>query len=787
MKILHISDIHLSSENKVSVSEKISDTLKKYIDEGYNINPEILLLTGDFTNKALMTEFANAQKEIEKIKKSIISIQHCILVPGNHDYSWYEDGKEVPKEKRSIHYSYFLNACIQSGLCNLQVKDISESLQKELNKYTITHTFIENSCCNFLIIGMNSNVIESAERAGQGYFENQHKICKKLVDHYRKMSKEKELISIAAFHHHILPVSSVERDTIDNPDKFSLTLDARRTLNCFSDNNISLAVHGHQHQPSIVYWRDEMSKSHKGVYVISAGTMTQERKDIGDISKNSFMVYDVEKDSVTVYCFRDSDQDRDFMELSPDSPYKLHLNNEELSHLSKKNNDKTSNLEPGSMPPNHRLCYPQNDCPLYSKSYESNINDQFVNDDDEIGKKVADSLFSFYNRNKEEMLKDYNNLCKQDFFTERYEVIEDKTAIDILYTKTDIVVLTTYTFEQHALHYQYFSSSDSSKIKSFNIGLLPQLENPLYVRAYFFKWKGYNILNILSERKGSYGPGGSSDIFRFVVSNPLLLPIACISFGVCIGTIKSASCIGDTIISDRIFPYSENTGEQDEIFYMEDNSIFRIANSLRERLRHDFFDAFLLTKEHLGFDVIMGNYLTGESIITEKDTTNITSQRIVAGEMESYGMFKECRGWIWRIPCMIVKSIYDWGISPDFEKYQQDKIFKHNIKSYCEALASVHSSIVLKIFVEKKLFGKTIPELVRQSLLPLRKSYQHVIDYPELNKVLNNTINQKFHSNSINIPISELLLQRLHEEDIIEIIHAIQSDKDTEYVRIVGE
>ena len=322
MKILHISDIHMKSSDEAVFSDKIIDTINKYIDSGYDINPELILLTGDFTNSALMGEFDSAKKEIVRIKNSLNSINQCILVPGNHDYQWYEGKDELPKDKRSINYKFFLTSCISDNICNLQSQGISSDLQIELDNYLLQHSFVKCDDFNLLIIGMNSNILESAQRAGQGYFENQHRVCKKLIRHYKRISQGKELITIAAFHHHVLPVSSVERDTIDNPERFSLTLDARRTLNFFVDNDVSLVVHGHQHQPSIVYWEDEMTNNQKGVYVVSVGTMTRNRIDIGDISKNSFMIYDIEKDDIKVYCFQDSSSDRDSMELMK-SPFIL--------------------------------------------------------------------------------------------------------------------------------------------------------------------------------------------------------------------------------------------------------------------------------------------------------------------------------------------------------------------------------------------------------------------------------------------------------------------------------
>lgn len=315
----------MSSEVEESFSEMIIEAVNNYSEENNNISPDIVIFTGDFTNSGETSEFENAKTEMQKIIKGIPSIKNCLIVPGNHDYRWYENGKKVKPDKRDTSYKYFKQSCESEGICSKQKNKPNKPLAEKLDKYLITHLYLEDKDFALLIIGMNSDMIDSEERAGQGFFnKEQHSICKNLIKYYKKINSEnnRKLITISAFHHHILPVSSVERDTLKNPDKISLTLDARRTLDFFMENEVSLAVHGHQHQPSIVYWKDEMKDSSRGIYVISAGSMSQNKADLGDISKNSFMIYDINKNETTVYCFQNSNSDWDMMELSR-NPYKF--------------------------------------------------------------------------------------------------------------------------------------------------------------------------------------------------------------------------------------------------------------------------------------------------------------------------------------------------------------------------------------------------------------------------------------------------------------------------------
>ena len=329
MKILHISDLHMDTKSNFSIADMILGALDTSKKQGFDLLPEIILVTGDFTNNGNALEFESAKQVLKKIKSSIKSVEECIIVPGNHDYIWKDNGKDVSKDQMKINFSNFKKICEQDKLCKSNSSIKNKNLEQELDSYLITHTFIKQQSFAVLIIGMNSDMLESVERAGQGYFDKgQHNACQSLISHYKEICENENmsLITIAAFHHHILPVSSVERNTVQNPDKFSLTLDARRTLNFFMDNGVRIAVHGHQHQPSIVCWKDEMKRSCDSVYVISAGSMTQDRGKLGDISKNNFMIYDVEENNVKVYCFENSQSDWDVMELCHE-PYNLLLKN----------------------------------------------------------------------------------------------------------------------------------------------------------------------------------------------------------------------------------------------------------------------------------------------------------------------------------------------------------------------------------------------------------------------------------------------------------------------------
>lgn len=332
MKILHISDIHVSTDEKrkaleedeVSITEKIADAIQRCGDKGLDLWPDIIVVTGDFTTIATASEFEMAYNILKEFRDNdCFKVKKILLVPGNHDCLWRESGKSVPRENRFIEYRNFRNHCQSEKIC---IDDLvsDDKLKKGLDSYLISHIYEEEDDFSVLIIGMNSVVLDSEERKGQGFFsQRQHKVCKKLIEYYEGMSGNKELIVLAAFHHHILPVSSVEKDTVDSPDRFSLTLDARRTLDFFLENGVNMALHGHEHQPSIVNWGNKAIDSDKQVYVVAAGSMMKSREHMGDISRNNFMLYDIRKERAEVYLFQSQINNWDVMEPIDEAPYIL--------------------------------------------------------------------------------------------------------------------------------------------------------------------------------------------------------------------------------------------------------------------------------------------------------------------------------------------------------------------------------------------------------------------------------------------------------------------------------
>lgn len=101
-RIVQLSDFHLGGMLK---PEKILTKTKNKLN---NINPDLILFTGDLVNN-----FAHEISGLESILKEISDITESYSILGNHDYGNYADWES--QKKRRANFEAILNAQKESG------------------------------------------------------------------------------------------------------------------------------------------------------------------------------------------------------------------------------------------------------------------------------------------------------------------------------------------------------------------------------------------------------------------------------------------------------------------------------------------------------------------------------------------------------------------------------------------------------------------------------------------------------------------------------------------------
>lgn len=396
---------------------------------------------------------------------------------------------------------------------------------------------------------------------------------------------------------------------------------------------------------------------------------------------------------------------------------------------------------------------------------------------------LTEDICRFYVQNRAGCLEQYNKAENPNLY-DVYETINDEKEQEMLFAQVSIIVLTANKYEKNVLH-AHMTASTELKIKRLSISLFPQHESQQETYAYFFKWHDYSILHIEAQATGSYTMGGAADVVRFVLSNPCLYPTVIISLGICFGVDEHRQTLGDTVISEKVYPYFMGAKWDEASYVVTDDNRFRIESRLKSKLQSEIIHTNVF--KFLDFKVELGNYITGEAVISNKDIrelfTNITTQSISAGEMEGYGLFKECWGANYILPCLIIKSICDWGVLKNFThlpvarqilvEHKIDEKELDFVKDSLQAYASFHAYCVLDLLIQKRVFSPSIysqlhSKIERSGEIERSIFKNSILQYA--NQIAQDmlgvkTISEPFINSCIDIMIQKQLLLLLNEGD----------------------
>lgn len=303
-----------------------------------------------------------------------------------------------------------------------------------------------------------------------------------------------------------------------------------------------------------------------------------------------------------------------------------------------------------------------------------------------------------------------------------YESIDMETYNSEL-LKVSIVILTANYFECEILNYNVFKDY-GKKIKKLCNGL-QLLHDRHIVKAYIMEINGYTILHLHAPETGSNTPCGSSDLVRYVGACEFIEPSCIISFGICYGTNTEEFSLGDTIIAEKIYPWSIGIKINDDGWKIKcDDYIIDLRE--QDAPLYDRVQEVIESTQNLCVNqkAKMGNMLTAEAVVSNERVKiqaiqNAYTCNIVGGEMEGYGLAKECIYYN-KTPCMIIKAICDWGAVKNIDEYIGEKIpevngyYKDKIQAYTTYCAY---KVLNELFMEKVFKRSNIIVSIHDKLL----------------------------------------------------------------------
>lgn len=182
MQIVQISDLHVGSQ---FLQEKF-DIL---VDEVNELNPDVIVITGDLTNEGLMAEYKKCKLLLEKFKTKKI-----ITISGNHDY-------------RNTGYLLF-------------------------KKYFPFETV--NELGDDVVLVTVGTARPDRNEGEVGHRQN--------LWLERTMKKYKDKVKIVAMHHHLIAIPDTGSDQLT-------VVDAGDVLRTVLDSKVDVVLCGHKHRP----------------------------------------------------------------------------------------------------------------------------------------------------------------------------------------------------------------------------------------------------------------------------------------------------------------------------------------------------------------------------------------------------------------------------------------------------------------------------------------------------------------------------------------------------------
>ncbi len=182
MIIVQLSDLHVGSQFLPEVFE----TLVKEVNE---LNPDVIVITGDLTNEGLMKEYEECKSLLTKF-----NVKKIISISGNHDY-------------RNTGYLLF-------------------------KKFFPFQTV--NELDDDVVLVTVGTARPDRNEGEVGYRQN--------LWLERTMKKYKDKVKIVAMHHHLIPIPDTGSDQLT-------VVDAGDVLRTVLDSQVDVVLCGHKHRP----------------------------------------------------------------------------------------------------------------------------------------------------------------------------------------------------------------------------------------------------------------------------------------------------------------------------------------------------------------------------------------------------------------------------------------------------------------------------------------------------------------------------------------------------------
>ena len=275
LRILHGSDLQMGRPFRPRAAKALRQL-------AFEIDPNLIVISGDLTQRAKVHEFQAAWTFLEELPQVPL-----IVTPGNHDVPLYRFWERLLVPYRSWN----------------------RTIPHDLDSVTVIP--------GATVVALNSASPWSAIVGGR-LTQAQLRFARQSFD-----SEPTEGIRVLVTHHHFV-CKSAGGGGRPIPA-------APLIINQIEEMEVDVVLSGHLHRMQVAMSRDVVPGKNLGVPLITAGTATSRRGRGEEKGTNSVNVLDVMEDriKVTPYLLRNSEQV--FEALEPISLMRRHMSNESLS------------------------------------------------------------------------------------------------------------------------------------------------------------------------------------------------------------------------------------------------------------------------------------------------------------------------------------------------------------------------------------------------------------------------------------------------------------------------
>lgn len=289
IRIVHLSDLHfadttLRGERK---NRDVWTEVRRWIKT--EIDPHLVLVTGDLTDNASHDEFTLANNALHDLVGSGRIGLRYLVVPGNHDrYLYYGTGfghwirrfflrnhaiaRDWLEDRENRYLGKFAGTDCVARNGGALVHDVT------LPPPGADSVLPDAKTWKLRIVGFDS--------CPSGQWFAQGAITDSAIVHGCRLAKEGTTadLVIALVHHHVLPVPGVESraqsSSLGSLLNATGMLNSGKFLQALCDANVNLLLHGHEHEPHQAQYGGGVNLRNPLV-VLGAGSATGERTGAG--------------------------------------------------------------------------------------------------------------------------------------------------------------------------------------------------------------------------------------------------------------------------------------------------------------------------------------------------------------------------------------------------------------------------------------------------------------------------------------------------------------------------